>query len=314
MKKIETTHNKTAKKRANQRRIDFDLTVLALPGILLLLIFNYLPMGGLLIAFKNYTYSKGILGSDWAGLENFKFFFTSQDAWRVTRNTVGYGVLFILLGIASGVILALMLYEIRSKLALKIYQTSMILPSFLSWVIIGYITYIFLNVNEGVINKFLTFVGIAPKDWYNDPKYWPFILSVVRVWQSVGMGSLVYYAALMGIDTEIFEAAQIDGTNKLQQILYISIPELSPVICIMLIMNMGSVIKGDFGLFYQIPRDIGVLYPTTDIIDTYVFRGVRNANFSMSSAVGFFQSFVGLVLVVITNHIVTKIEPDNAMF
>ena len=301
-------------KGVNQKKIDMDLTILAIPGIILLLIFNYMPMGGLVIAFKNYVYSKGIFGSEWNGLENFKFFFTSQDAWRITRNTVGYGVLFIVLGIVTGVGLALMLYEVRSRRALKIYQTSMILPSFLSWVIIGYITYIFLNTNEGVINRILLSLGFEKVEWYNDPKYWPFILSIVRVWQSIGMGSLVYYASLMGIDTEILEAAQIDGATKGQQIIHILIPELSSVICIMLIMNMGTVIKGDFGLFYQIPRDIGVLYPATDIIDTYVFRGVRNSNFSISAAVGFFQSFVGLFMVVITNHIVAKIEPDNAMF
>lgn len=298
----------------NQLKTDLDLTLLAIPGIILLIIFKYLPLGGLVIAFKNYTYAKGIWGSEWAGLENFKFFFTSQDAFRITRNTVGYGAVFLILGIVTQVGLALLLFEVRSKKALKVYQTSMILPNFLSWVIVGYITYVFLNPKGGVFNNLLQSFGLMGIDWYTEPKYWPFILPIVNVWKGIGMGSLIYYASLMGIDTEIFEAAQIDGANKIQQIIHISIPSLSAVMCTMLIMGIGNIVRGDFGLFYQIPRDVGLLYPTTDIIDTYVFRGVRNGSFAISSAVGFFQSVVGFIMVLITNKIVTMINSDNAMF
>ncbi len=293
---------------------NIELTLLGLPGILLLFVFCYIPMGGVIIAFKNYTYADGILGSKWIGFDNFKFFFTSQDAWRITRNTVGYGIVFIALGIAAGVALALILNEVSNKVSLKIYQTTMILPNFLSWVIVGYITYVFLNPTSGVLNQIVKLFGGNEIAWYSEPKYWPFILPIVQVWKSVGMGSLIYYSTLMGMDSSIFEAAEIDGAGKLQKIKYITIPSLIPIMTIMLIMNVGNVIKGDFGLFYQVTRDVGLLYPTTDIIDTYVFRALKGGSMAMSSAVGLFQSVVGFIMVIITNKIVTKIEPDNAMF
>lgn len=293
---------------------NIELTLLGLPGILLLFVFCYIPMGGVIIAFKNYTYADGILGSKWIGFDNFKFFFTSQDAWRITRNTVGYGIVFIALGIAAGVALALILNEVSNKVSLKIYQTTMILPNFLSWVIVGYITYVFLNPTSGVLNQIVKLFGGNEIAWYSEPKYWPFILPIVQVWKSVGMGSLIYYSTLMGMDSSIFEAAEIDGAGKLQKIRYITIPSLIPIMTIMLIMNVGNVIKGDFGLFYQVTRDVGLLYPTTDIIDTYVFRALKGGSMAMSSAVGLFQSVVGFIMVIITNKIVTKIEPDNAMF
>lgn len=293
---------------------NIELTLLGLPGILLLFVFCYIPMGGVIIAFKNYTYADGILGSKWIGFDNFKFFFTSQDAWRITRNTVGYGIVFMALGIAAGVALALILNEVSNKVSLKIYQTTMILPNFLSWVIVGYITYVFLNPTSGVLNQIVKLFGGNEIAWYSEPKYWPFILPIVQVWKSVGMGSLIYYSTLMGMDSSIFEAAEIDGAGKLQKIKYITIPSLIPIMTIMLIMNVGNVIKGDFGLFYQVTRDVGLLYPTTDIIDTYVFRALKGGSMAMSSAVGLFQSVVGFIMVIITNKIVTKIEPDNAMF
>ena len=293
---------------------NIELTLLGLPGILLLFVFCYIPMGGVIIAFKNYTYADGILGSKWIGFDNFKFFFTSQDAWRITRNTVGYGIVFMALGIAAGVALALILNEVSNKVSLKIYQTTMILPNFLSWVIVGYITYVFLNPTSGVLNQIVKLFGGNEIAWYSEPKYWPFILPIVQVWKSVGMGSLIYYSTLMGMDSSIFEAAEIDGAGKLQKIRYITIPSLIPIMTIMLIMNVGNVIKGDFGLFYQVTRDVGLLYPTTDIIDTYVFRALKGGSMAMSSAVGLFQSVVGFIMVIITNKIVTKIEPDNAMF
>ena len=293
---------------------NIELTLLGLSGILLLFVFCYIPMGGVIIAFKNYTYADGILGSKWIGFDNFKFFFTSQDAWRITRNTVGYGIVFMALGIAAGVALALILNEVSNKVSLKIYQTTMILPNFLSWVIVGYITYVFLNPTSGVLNQIVKLFGGNEIAWYSEPKYWPFILPIVQVWKSVGMGSLIYYSTLMGMDSSIFEAAEIDGAGKLQKIRYITIPSLIPIMTIMLIMNVGNVIKGDFGLFYQVTRDVGLLYPTTDIIDTYVFRALKGGSMAMSSAVGLFQSVVGFIMVIITNKIVTKIEPDNAMF
>lgn len=302
------------KRRGFANKEMFELTLLTLPVMIYLFVMNYLPMGGLVIAFKDFKYNEGIFGSKWNGLKNFEFFFTSQDAWRITRNTVGYGFLFLFLGILCAVIVALLLFEIRNKLALKCYQTIMILPNFLSWVIVGYIGYIFLNPVYGVVNSILNIFGLESIDWYSDPKYWPYILSIFYIWKSVGMSSIMYYAALMAIDESLFEAAKIDGANKLQMIRYISIPELASIISIMAILNMGHIFRGDFGLFYQMPRDIGILYPTTDIIDTYIYRGLRTGSTSITAAVGFFQSFVGLLLVVITNMIVKKIAPENSLF
>ncbi len=302
------------RKKRHAGREHWELLILALPALIYYFIMNYIPMFGIIIAFKDYKYNKGIFGSDWSGFENFRFFFESQDAWRITRNTVGYGVLFIITGVICGVAIALMLFEIRKKLALKTYQTLMILPNFLSWVIVSYITYILLNPDLGVINQILGMFGISGPDWYSDPKYWPYILTYSQIWKTVGMNSIMYYAALMAVDDSLFEAASLDGANKWQQIWNVSIPSLLPLVTILIINNMGSIFRGDFGLFYQIPRDVGALYPATDIIDTYVYRGLRTGDVGITSAVGFFQSFVGLFMVVATNAVIRKIAPENAMF
>lgn len=293
---------------------NLELFILTLPAIIYIFILNYIPMFGVIIAFKDFKYNKGIFGSEWNGLKNFDFFFKSQDAFRITRNTVLYGITFLVLGIICAMIIALMLFEIRKKAALKAYQTIMILPNFLSWVIVAYIAYILLNPTLGVINQIIGLFGGEGPDWYSNPAYWPFILTAFNIWKGIGMNSIMYYAALMGIDDSLFEAATIDGANKMQQIIHISIPALVPIATILMILGIGGIIRGDFGLFYQLPRDIGTLYPTTDIIDTYVFRGLRTGDLSITTAVGFFQSFVGLALVLGTNAIVKKINPDHAMF
>lgn len=305
-----------AKKTSWQEfRANAELSVLLIPGVLFFLIFCYMPMIGVIIAFKDYRNNLGVFGSKWIGFQNFKFFFTSQDAWKLFRNTVGYGLLFIILGIICAVFVAILLYEIKSRAALKFYQTTMILPHFLSWVIVGYITYILLEPNLGIINQILGKFGIEGKQWYSEPKYWVFILPVVNVWKTVGLNCIMYYAALMGIDEQLFEAATLDGAGRIKQILHISIPSLVPLMVTLTILHVGNVIKGDFGLFYTIPRDIGLLYPTTDIIDTYVYRGLRQGDdVGITAAVGLFQSVVGLVMVVSTNLIVRRIDPDAALF
>ncbi len=289
-------------------------TLLALPAIIFFFIFSYIPMAGAVVAFKNYTYTKGLFGSDWVGFKNFEFFFTSQDAGRVIRNTVGYGIVTIVVGMAAAVVLAIVMYEVRKKAAIKYYQTTYILPHFLSWVIVGYITYILLNPTMGVFNKIIVALGGTAVDWYSNPSYWPVILVLCNVWKHIGLDSIMYYASLMSVDKELYEAAKVDGASKLQQTIHISLPSLIPIIIVLGIMKVGNVIRGDFGLFYQIPRDIGLLYPTTDIIDTYVYRGLRAGQLGISSAVGLFQSVVGLIMVLTTNAIVKKIDSDNAMF
>ena len=293
---------------------NLELLLLVMPAIIYFIVFNYLPMFGLILAFKNYKYDLGILKSDWVGLKNFEFFFKSQDAIRITTNTVSYGIVFIITGIIFSVAVALLLYELKNKMAINFYQTAMILPNFLSWVIVGYISYILLDPRLGVLNQMLKAVGMQPLQWNSNPSYWPPILVLANLWKGIGMSCIVYYAALMGVDHSLYEAATIDGANKLKQIIHISIPSLIPLMTILSILAIGNLFRGDFGLFYQIPRDVGELYPTTDVIDTYVYRGLRTGDIGITSAVGLFQSIVGLVLVISTNAIVKKVNPENTMF
>lgn len=303
------------KSRWKEFRDNAELSALTVPGIILLLVFSYIPMLGIIIAFKDYRNNLGIFGSKWVGFQNFKFFFTSQDAWRIGRNTVGYGILFIVLNLIAAVFVAILLYEVRKKIALKFYQTSMILPHFLSWVIVGYITYILLEPDMGILNKIIKAFGGEGLQWYSEPKYWVFILPIVNLWKNIGLKTIMYYAALMGIDEQLYEAAQLDGAGRFKQILYITLPSLVPLMTILTILDVGHIIKGDFGLFYTIPRDVGLLYPTTDIIDTYVYRGLRTGDdIGITTAVGLFQSVVGFLMVVGTNLVVKKISPENSLF
>lgn len=295
-------------------RDNFELFIFTVPAILSLLIFHYWPLAGNVMAFKDYKYAYGIFGSDWIGFKNFEYFFTSQDALRITRNTVLYNGAFIIVGIACAVIVALLLYQISARWAIKTYQTIMILPRFLSWVIVSYIVYILLNPTSGVFNGVLKFFGQDSVQWYGDTKPWPFILIFTNLWKHIGLDTIIYYSALLGIDQEQFEAAAIDGVSDFQQMTKIAIPSILPIIIIMFILNVGSIFGGDFGLFYQVPRNIGTLYPVTDVIPTYVFRGLQGGAYATSTAVGLFQSAVGFILVIVTNLIVRKIDPDKAMF
>ena len=271
-------------------------------------------MFGLVLAFKDFNYANGIFGSDWNGIDNFRFFFASQDMARVVFNTVSYSITFIFTGLFAAVFVAVMLFEIKHKYAIKTYQTIMILPNFLSWVIVGYISYTLLNPQLGVFNSIITFFGGERVDWYANSSYWPPILVIANIWKHVGMNSIIYYAALMGIDSEIYEAATVDGAGRIRQILHISIPALIPVMTILTILAMSNLFRGDFGLFYQLPRDVSVLYPTTDVIDTYIFRGLRKGDISVGSAIGLVQSVVGFVFVLITNAVVKKIDNEVALF
>lgn len=296
-------------------RDSLSLTLLAVPGIVLLFIFNYLPMYGLSVAFKQFNPNLGIWKSPWVGWDNFEFFFTSQDAWRVLRNTVLYSLDFMFVGLFFAVLVALLLYNMRSQAGVKVYNTVMILPKFLSMVLIAFIVYSFLNPASGILNQVIrAFGGEGKTDWYARPEAWPWVITIVHIWQTVGMNSIVYYAALMAIDESLFEAARIDGANKWKQTRYIAIPHLTSIMIITTILAFGNLFNGDFGLFYQTTRDVGLLYPTTDIISTYTFRGLMGGNMGVSAAVGLFQSCAGLVLVIIVNLIVKKISPENSLF
>ncbi len=306
----------TTPKKKNKRtfRDNLELLLIASPGIILLFIFNYLPMFGIIISFKNFNPNLGIFGSKWNGFKNFEFFFTSPDAVRVIRNTVLYSLDFMIITTICAVVLALLFYALRNRIALKVYNTIVILPRFLSMVLIAYIVYSFLNPVSGVLNKVIQAVGGEGVDWYGSPGAWPVILTVVHVWQQIGMSSIIYYASLMSIDESLFEAAAIDGANKFKQTWHIALPHLVSIITIQVILAFGSIFSGDFGLFYQVPRDVGTLYPTTDIINTYVFRGLKSGSLSVSSAIGLVQSLLGLIMVVTVNKIVQKISPENSLF
>ncbi len=305
----------TNKKRRKLNQSEWQLYSLCVLPVLLVFIFNYLPMGGIIIAFKDYRYNLGIFGSEWIGFENFKFYLTSQDFFRTTRNTLGMNFIFIVLGLVFAVLIAVLLFHLKSRNVTKVFQTTLITPHFLSWVVVAYMVYAFLHPQYGMLNVIIQKLGGEAVDWYSKPGAWPIILSIASVWKHVGMDCVVYYAALMGIDSGLFEAADIDGAGPVRKFFKIIVPELVPLIVVLTILKIGSIFRADFGLFYQLPRDVGALYPTTDVIDTYIFRAMRKiGDMGMSSAVGLLQSAVGFVLVIVTNAITKKISPDNALF
>lgn len=303
----------TNKRKRSKYITSLPLLLLCSPVIAYLIVFHYIPIGGIVVAFQNFNYIDGF-GSPWVGLSNFKFFFESSDAVKVIFNTVGYSLWFQLLSTVCGLIIALLLYEINSKNALKYFQTTIAIPSILSWVIVAYIVYAILNFDNGLMNTTLNALGIKSIAWYNSPTYWPAILSVVCIWQGVGMGCLIYYAALMGIDQQLFEAAKLDGAGRLKQVWHISLPSILPIISIMSIMAMGNIMSGNFGLFYQVPMDSASLYSATDIINTYLLRGLKTGSMGVTAAVGLFQSVCGVILLLITNASVKKISAENSMF
>ncbi|NLI90345.1 MAG: sugar ABC transporter permease [Epulopiscium sp.] len=298
---------------------NWELIVLTLPGTIWFLVFAYLPMFGVIIAFKEWKINGGFLQSlitsEWVGFDNFKFLFASSDAWLITRNTVLYNLTFIILGIVLPVTLAILLNELLNEKLSKFYQSSMFLPYFLSWVVVSYCLFAFLSPEKGYLNNIITSFGGQRISWYTEPKYWVFIIIFMSQWKGVGYGTVIYLASICGIDESYFEAATIDGATKWQQIKYITIPSLKPVLIIMFITAIGGMFRADFGLFYQLPKNSGALYPVTNVIDTYVYRGLMNlGNIGMSSAAGLYQSFVGLILILVTNGIVRKVDNENAFF
>ncbi len=312
--KVKTEKQLEKKKRKKFTTYELQLYSLLLIPAILVFVFSYLPMGGIIIAFKDYKYNLGILGSEWVGFDNFKFFFVSDAFTRITWNTLYMNFLFILTSHAAAVFVAILLFEVRSRKQTKVYQTILITPYFISWVIVAYIVYALLNSN-GIVNTLIKSAGGDPVDWYTKPGYWPVILVICNLWKGIGMNSVMYYAGLMGMDTSLFEAAEIDGANKWQIVRSIILPLLVPMMTILIILAIGGIFRADFGLFYNVPRNVGLLYKTTDVIDTFVFRALREqGDMGMSSAVGLLQSVVGFITVMLTNAISKKINPDNALF
>lgn len=293
---------------------------MVLPGTIWFLLFSYLPMFGTVIAFKDFRISRdgffaSVFNSEWVGFDNFKYLFSTDSAFVITRNTILYNLVFIVIGLVLAVAVAIILSELANKKLAKVYQTGMLFPHFLSWVIVSYFVFTFLSADRGLMNNILDWFGIEAISWYNEPKYWPFIIIFMSMWKGVGYGSIVYLAAIVGIDKTYYEAAMIDGATKWQQIRHVTLPMITPLIVILTILNVGKIFNSDFGLFYQLPRDSGALYSVTNTIDTFVYRGLMTlGDIGMSTAAGLYQSFVGLVLVLLTNYIVKKIDEENALF
>jgi len=290
------------------------LTILALPAIVLLLVFSYLPMAGIFIAFKKINYVQGIFNSPWVGFENFKFFFSSNDAWLVTRNTLAYNIAFISIGTALSVLFAILLNEVTRVKLVKIYQTVFFFPYFFSWIIVAYMVYSFIGP-YGVITSVMDNIGMGSFNFYTETWLWPGLLVFTNIWKGLGYTSIIFYAGIMGISNEYYEAAAIDGATRLQMIKSITLPLLTPLITIMTLISIGKIFYADFGLFFFVPREVGQLFPVTQVIDTYVYRMLRGSgDIGMSSAVGLFQSTMGFLLVLVSNHIVKKVNPENKIF
>ncbi|MFC3804029.1 ABC transporter permease [Cohnella sp. GCM10012308] len=292
------------------------LTLMIVPSLAVIVLNNYLPMFGVFIAFKNINYIDGIWKSPWVGIDNFEFLFTSGSIWRIARNTVSYSLVFMLVNLLLSVAIAVAINEIRNRWLAKTYQTFLIMPYFLSMVVVSYLVYGFLNPEKGFLNHTIVeWLGKSQVFWYSEPAYWPYILTIVSAWKGVGIGAVIYIAAIAGIDPEYYEAAVIDGASKWRQIFHITLPTIRPVIVIITILNMGHVFNSDFGLFYQVPMNAGPLYPVTDTVDTYVYRALKELNdIGMSSAAALVQSVLGFALVLLTNASVRKIDKDQALF
>lgn len=304
---------KTKKRNRYKENIPFYL--MALPGLAYLIINNYMPMFGLGMAFQNVNFRKGMFGGEFVGLSNFEYLFTSNEAFGMFRNTIGYNLVFLILGPVCGITVAIFLNSIRQKIASKVYQTLVLLPHLISYVVVSYLVYALLNADAGLINGVLRFFGLEGVRWYSEAQYWPVILVLVNIWKSIGFSSIVYLSSIVGISNEYYEAANLDGATRWQQIRYITLPLLKPTVITMTILGLGSIFRSDFGLFYQVTLNQGALIPTTQTIDTYVFRGLMElGNLGMSAAAGFFQSVVGFITVISANAVIKKISQDNALF
>lgn len=296
------------------------LLLLVLPGFIWLIIFSYIPMFGVIIAFKNLRISTNgfwdsLKNSPWIGLDNFKFLFKTDAALQATKNTIFYNLGFILVGTFCALLIALLLNEVKNRKLLKFFQTQMLFPYFLSWVVISYFVFIFISDNNGIINKLLTSFGTQPISWYMTPKVWPFLLIFLGIWKGLGYNSIIYYASILAIDKTYYEAAMMDGASKLQQIKRITLPLLTPIISVLLILSVGNIMRADFGLFFQVSQNSGALYNVTNVLDTYIYHGLtQSGDMGMTAAAGLYQSAIGLVLILLTNFVARKIDNSAALF
>lgn len=310
------------RKRRRFTRDDLELSFLSLPTVLWFIAFCYVPFFGIVFAFKNYRYKPGkgfiyslFVNSKWVGLQNFEFLFRSPDLYNIFRNTLGYNLVFILIGITLPVALAIMMSMLHSKRLGKVCQTAMFLPHFLSWVVVSYFVYAFLSTDKGLVNSILATFGKERIMWYQEPSYWPVLLVFFNTWKTMGYSMVVYMASITGIDQTLYESAVIDGASRWQQVKSITIPLLRPVISIMFIMNVGHIFTTDFGLFFQVPRDSNSLITVTQTLDVYVYKALmQSSNYNYSSAVGLMQSVFGCIILLIANRMVKYIDPESGLF
>ena len=308
------------KKFVRTLRENFIFLLMVLPGAAWLILFFYIPVFGNIVAFKDYHitgegFIDSVMKSKWVGFDNFKFLFSSKDAYIITRNTVLYNLGFIFLGLIVSVGIAIIFSELRSKRVVKVLQTSMLFPYFLSWVIISFFTDAFLNVDKGLVNHILASFGMKAINFYSELWIWPALLLFLGIWKGFGYSSVMYYATIMGIDPTYYEAATVDGASKWQRIRNITIPQLSSLITVLTILAVGNIFRADFGLFYQIPHNAGALYSVTNVIDVYVYNGLtKSGDIGMTAAAGLYQSVGGLVLVLISNIIARRIDKNAALF
>lgn len=297
-------------------RRQWPLYLIMLPGLAYLVINNYMPLMGLQLAFKKYKINLGMWKSPFNGVKNFTFLFKSADAAKIIRNTLGYNLVFLALGTVIAILVAILLSEVRSKRMQQGYQTVILIPYLISYVIVSYIAYAFLGQDSGMINNsLLKPLGIEPVMWYTEAKYWPYILTLIHVWKTFGYNSIIYYATIIGIDRTYYEAAVVDGATAWDQIRSITLPMLKPVIITLTLLSIGRIFYSDFGLFYQVPMNVGLLYDATNTIDTYVYRGLLETNdIARASAAGFIQSVMGFLFVLATNAIVRRVDKDQALF
>lgn len=298
------------------KKKNYALMSMTIPCMIYMLINNYIPMFGISIAFKDFNYAKGVFGSDWIGLKNFEYLFKTTDAFIITRNTLLYNGSFIFINTVVAVLVAILLNELRTKKMQRTYQSFILMPYLISMTIVGFMAYSLLSMESGLLNNtVLPALGIEPIMWYSEPKYWPVILTFVNTWKNVGYFCVVYFAAVIGIDSELNEAATVDGATRIQRITKITLPLISPIIITMTLLQIGRIFYSDFGLFYQVPMNSGPIQSTTNVIDTYVYRAMANlGDIGMASAAGVYQSLVGFVLILVANYIVKKIDKESALF
>lgn len=292
------------------------------PGAIWLLLLRYLPMGGIILAFKNYkiypkdpTFLNNLIHSKWVGLDNFKFLFTTDDSWVMIRNTLAYNIVFIILGVIIPVAFAIMMSELSKKFVAKTYQTLMFFPYFLSWVVVSYFLNAFIDAQYGLIPMAQRAAGETAVSWYTTPGPWPYIIVFANLWKNVGYSTVLYLAAITGIDQTQYEAAAIDGASKWQQILHVTLPNLRTMIAILFILNVGKIFNADFGLFWNVPMQNGALFSVTQVIDTYIYRVLMNTgNIGQSTAAGLLQNIVGFICIIGANAVVKKIDSDSTLF